>query len=204
MKRQGFTLVEVMVSLGVMTVGAMALLAMQQQTTRANVRARDMTMAMQIAQNEIERLKLEGLAWNTVTSAPASDLANSPLLVPVSTSGAFITIPTRSSSNAGVTRDLANAFNIFGDDIVLTGADSATAAQVRYCASYRLTWIFDTNRAIRADVRVWWTKEAPSRSITADFPLCADDNVALSPGGRFYDSYHVVYLSTVLRPGANG
>jgi type IV pilus modification protein PilV len=201
MKRQGFTLVEVLVSLGVMTIGAMALLGMQQQTTRANARARDMTMAMQLAQNVIERLKLESLAWNTVTTNPAADLGNSNLLQGVSTSGAFITLPLRQAVNAGVTRNLANAFTILGTDIVASGADAATLASIRYCASYRLTWIFSTNRAIRADVRVWWTKEAPTRSIIADFPLCADDNVSLNPGGALFESYHVVYLSTVLRPG---
>ncbi|MEY4583070.1 MAG: hypothetical protein RL701_7773, partial [Pseudomonadota bacterium] len=83
MRRDGFTLVEVMVSLGVMMIGGMALIGMQQQTTRANVRSRDITIATQIAQNVIERLKLEALAWNTVTSVPANDLFNAPLLRPI-------------------------------------------------------------------------------------------------------------------------
>ena len=203
MKRQGFTLVEVLVSLGVMTIGAMALIGMQQQTTRANARARDMTMAMQIAQNVIERLKLESLAWNNVTGTAANDLQNSDLLRGVSNTGAFSTLPERVSTNLGVTRSLANAFNIFGEDVLTSTASAAQLAEVRYCASHRLTWIFSTNRAMRADVRVWWSKEAPSRSITADFPLCADDNIRLNPGGTLFDSYHVVYLSTVLRPGAS-
>ena len=205
MKRQGFTLVEVIVSLGIMTIGAMALLGMQQQTTRANARARDMTMAMQIAQNVVERLKLEALAWNNVTASPNNDLQNSDLLLPITTNpiASFAALPTRESSDAGVTRTLSNAFDYFGTDIPLTGASAAQLAQVRYCASYRLSWIFDNNRALRADVRVWWTKEAPSRSIITDFPLCVDDNIKLNPGGDDFDRYHVVYLSTVLRPSAS-
>lgn len=204
MKRQGFTLVEVMVSLGVMTIGAMALFGMQAQTTRANTRARDLTVAMQIAQNVIERLKLEALAWNNVTSVPADDLLNAPLLLRITTNplSAFTDLPARVSTTAGVTRTLSNAFDYFGDDIALTGASATDLARVRFCASNRLSWIFENNRAMRADVRVWWTKEAPSRSILGDFPLCADDNVKLNPGGDSYDSYHVVYLSTVLRPSA--
>jgi prepilin-type N-terminal cleavage/methylation domain-containing protein len=200
MKRQGFTLVEVLVSLGIMTIGAMALIGMQQQTTRANVRARDLTVGMQIAQNVIERLKIEALAWNNVTANPAADLTNAPLLAVINNNVAFRSIPARSSQLLGVTRNLSNAFDNFGDDVTLTGATPAQLASVRFCASYRLGWIFDNFRAMRADVRVWWTKEAPTRAILTDFPLCDDDNVKLNPGGEHYNDYHVVYLSTVLRP----
>jgi type II secretion system protein I len=205
MKRQGFTLVEVMVSLGIMTIGAMALIGMQQQTTRANVRARDMTIAMQIAQNVMERLKIEAMAWNNVTTAPAADLRNSDLLMPITTNpiASFATLPARESNHAGVTRVLSNAFDYFGGDVTLSGASADQLASVRFCASYRLSWIFDNNRALRADVRVWWTKESPSRAILDDFPLCVDDNVKLNPGGDHYERYHVVYLSTVLRPSAS-
>lgn len=192
---------EVLVSLGIMTIGSMALIGMQQQTTRANVRARDMTVGMQIAQNVIERLKLEALAWNRVTANPTTDdLQNSPLLAVISPTAAFRNIPPRPSALS--TRVLSNAFDNFGDDVVLTGASPAQLASVRFCASYRLGWIFDNFRAMRADVRVWWTKEVPTRAILTDFPLCDDDNVKLNPGGEHYDNYHVVYLSTVLRPSS--
>jgi len=205
MRQQGFTLVEVMVSLGVMTIGAMALIGMQQQTTRANVRSRDMTVAMQIAQNEIERLKLDGVAWNSV-SDPTQDLANSPLLSPITTAntpGNFMAIPLRASPRNGVTRTLSNAFDYVGRDIVTSGADASTLSQVRFCASYRLTWIYDKFSAMRADVRVWWTKETPSHSILSDFPGCTDDNTSINPGGTLFNEYHVVYLSTALRPNGS-
>jgi prepilin-type N-terminal cleavage/methylation domain-containing protein len=202
MRRQGFTLAEVMVSLGVMTIGAMALIGMQVQTSRANTRARDLTTATQIAQNVIERLKMDALAWNSVTGNPATDLSNTQLLKNVTTAtvGAFMTLPGVSVTSPDGTRVLSNAFDYYGDDVNLSGASSQTQAGVRYCASYRLSWIFANLRALRADVRVWWTKEAPSRSIIADFANCADDNVALNPGGDQVSNYHVIYLSTVVRP----
>jgi prepilin-type N-terminal cleavage/methylation domain-containing protein len=201
--RAGFTLVEVMVSLGVMTVGAMAIIAMQQQTTRANVHAREVTVATQIAQNVIERLKLEAISWNSV-SAPATDLVNAPSLLAVvgSPANSFMSLTPRSIASAGITRVLSNAFDYYGADVTMTGADAATLARVHYCASYRLSWIYNNFRALRADVRVWWSKSAPGRTITADFPLCADDNTALNPNGNQFNNYHVVYLSTVLRPAA--
>ena len=135
MRRQGFTLVEVMVALGVMTIGAMSLIAMQQQATRANVRARDVTTATQIAQNVLERLKLESLAWNTLTGNAGTDLANCELLKPVTaTNNAFMTLPVRATGDDSLV--LSNAFDHTGIDVVL-GAENA--APVRFCASYRLT-----------------------------------------------------------------
>jgi type IV pilus modification protein PilV len=202
MRRQGFTLVEVMVALGVMTIGAMALIGMQAQTSRANTRARDMTIATQIAQNVIERLKMDALAWNSATGNAAADLANTQLLrnVVSATVGAFMPLPPLPVTSANGTRVLSNAFDFYGDDVNLTGSSSQTLASVRYCASYRLSWIFDNLNALRADVRVWWSVETPVRTITSDFTTCNDDNASLNPGGALVSNYHVVYLSTVLRP----
>jgi prepilin-type N-terminal cleavage/methylation domain-containing protein len=201
--QQGFTLVEVMVSLGVMTIGAMALIAMQQQTTRANVRARDITMAMQIAQNVLERVKIDGVAWTTVAPAGTTqDLQNTQILrgIDGATPGSFIALPVLTASLNGETRPIANAFNYAGEDIDLSGASTAVQASVRYCASIRMTWVYTSRRAMRVDTRVWWSKEVPSRAITSDFVGCVDDNASLSPNGTYYDAYHIVYLSTVLRP----
>jgi type IV pilus modification protein PilV len=198
-RRQGFTLVEVMISLGVMTVGAMALIGMQQQATRANVHARTLTVASQIAQNVIERIKMQGLAWSAVTGAPAQDLAAAPLLAAIvnATPGAFITLPAVAGA-----RPLSNAFDYYGDDLDIASGNAGQLARVYYCASYRLSWVYATFRAMRVDVRVWWTKEAPSRAILSDFAVCADDNTSLNPAGSMFDNYHVVYLSTVIRPVA--
>jgi prepilin-type N-terminal cleavage/methylation domain-containing protein len=198
----GFTLVEVMVSLGVMTVGAMSIIALQQQTTRANVHARELTTAAQIAQNVLERLKLEAVTWTTVTAAPGTDLLNAPTLRPVvgAASGAFMGLPARVITAAGVTRVLSNAFDYYGNDVDMSTADAATLARVHFCAGYRLSWVYVNFRALRADVRVFWAKDASGRTITSDFAACNDDNTSLNPNGSKYDLYHIVYLSTVIRP----
>jgi type IV pilus assembly protein PilV len=202
MRREGFTLVEVMVALGVMTISAMALFGMQAQATRANVRARDMTVASQIAQNVIERLKLDSLAWNTIADS-TQDFRNTLWLHHINgaTAGNFMRLPEMSDiPRVSKTPVLSNGFNQYGVDVPISGAAADVLAGIRFCASMRLAWVYETHRAMRADVRVWWTKEAPSRSIIADFPACDDDNVRLLPGGTLFESYHTVYLSTVIRP----
>lgn len=199
MRQKGFTIVEVMVALGVMTISAMALFGMQAQATRANVRARDMTVASQIAQNVLERMKMDGLAWNTL-GEPAVVLNNTSMLQLIDGSGAFMTLPERSETRGAKTVVWSNGFDLYGIDVPISGAPVATLSSIRFCASQRLSWVYDTRRAIRADVRVWWSKEAPTRSIISDFPGCTDNDVQLRPGGARYDDYHTVYMSTVIRP----
>src|SRR5690242_18722027 len=67
-RRGGFTMIEVMVSLGIMTIGAMTMIALQQHTIRSSRRAREITTGMQIAQLWIERLKQDAHTW----TAPAT------------------------------------------------------------------------------------------------------------------------------------
>jgi type II secretion system protein I len=202
MRRQGFTLIEVMVALGVMTISAMALMSMQGQATRANGHARDMTTAAQIAQTVIERLKLDALAWTTITPSDPGDVTATEWLkdVAIATPGDFMTLAPKSFPRAGNTVQLSNAFDQYGVDVTVAGAATDVLASVKFCASMRLGWVYDTQRALRTDVRVWWTKEVPTRSILDDFSGCADDNTRLLPGGARYDDYHTVYLSTVIRP----
>lgn len=219
-RQAGFTLVEVMVSLGIMTIGAMALIGMQQQVTRANVHARELTTAMQIAQTWVERLKVDGMRWNQVSGVPGTDLVNTDFLDNVAVQGmegVFTTIPlTQTLRDAG----LSSAFDYYGRDVP---ASINSMAGVHYCASYRLTWVFFNrnasppadNRALRADVRVWWAKEraaggakAGGNAIGTDFVNCVDGAglltppVGATPAGDEFDNYHVVYLSTVIRPAA--
>jgi prepilin-type N-terminal cleavage/methylation domain-containing protein len=193
-RRQAFTLIEVMVSIGVMTIAALAIFAMQQQLLRANAHARQLTVATQIAQNWIERLKLDALRWNR-----AEDPAGTTYLKNISapnTIVGFFTIPLDKAVRGGTTRIVSNSFNWFGDDLDTT---NGAPAGLVYCASHRLNWVFENKRVIRADVRVWWARDGMGTDISKDFPVCADDDAALNPGGDHFERYHMVYLSTVLR-----
>jgi type IV pilus modification protein PilV len=191
-RRQGFTLVEVMVSLGIMTIGAMAVLGMQQQIIRGNMHARQITIATQIAQNVIERLKMDAVAWNAPGVPSTTRYLNN---VTPGAIGGFTTIPFITTTASGITRLQSNAFDYYGDDL---NTQPGSPAGLFYCASNRLSFVFNNNRIIRADVRVWWAREGEG-VIRRDFPVCVDDNAKLNPGGSAIDNYHIVYLSTVLR-----
>jgi type IV pilus modification protein PilV len=185
----GFTIIEVMVSLGIMTIGAMGIIALQTHTIRSNSHARQLTIGMQLAQRWVERLKQDTHRWNTPGVA---DLANTRYLRQITTApNVFGTIP-----NTNNTATASRAFDYMGNDVLDTSGDL-----IFYCAATRPAWVY-FGRAMRVDVRVWWPREGYHQR--TDFPACGAGHTQLDPGGPAtslfnLNAYHVVYLSTVLR-----
>jgi type IV pilus modification protein PilV len=196
-RQQGFTLVEVMVSLGVMTVGAMAILALQQQSIRSNAHARQLTIATQIAERWAERLKQDAKTWNAAASE-AGGLSATNVLGGTTWLNQIIDAPNQFQQMAITGPNASNAFDYQGADV-----DPDNDAYY-YCAAFRPSWVF-FGRAMRIDIRVWWARENIQRTsgdvsnITQQFPGCDDPDGTLDPGGLQYSNYHVVYLPTVVR-----
>jgi type II secretory pathway pseudopilin PulG len=194
----GFTLIEVMVSLGVMMVGAMAIIGLQTHTIRANAHARELTTAVQIAKLWSERIKQDGHTWNEIATADgtpsaATALGNTLFLANVTTApSVFQTIP-----NTAATR--SNGFDFRGNELDL--ANPAQAELLYYCVSYRPAWVY-FGRTLRVDLRVWWPRDATGANIGGTFPACADANDFLNPPNEELDKYHVVYLPTIVRVNA--
>jgi len=188
-----------MVSLGVMMVGAMAIIHLQALAVRANVQARKLSIGTQIAQRWIERLKQDTQRWNQVavaggTPTDVTVLSNTRFLSAINNApGVFQSLPTVPDDA------ISNAFTYRGADRTV-----GMAAPIEYCASFRPSWVY-FGRAMRVDVRVWWATDQGGNIIT-DFPGCADDNATLNrvwtppaDGNPLYGRYRIVYLSTVLR-----
>lgn len=200
-RRAAFTLIEVMISLGIMTMGALAIITLQQQTIRSNAHARELTTAMQIAQLWAERFKQDATQWNQAAIAggaptAAAVLANTVYLQAINTRpNVFQAILPPNTGTPAVSNAFDFRFNEVAND------DPTTY----YCVSFRPAWV-SFGRAMRVDVRVWWARTGftPSAnflgSVTANFPNCIDtDRTALDPGGALFNDYHVVYLPTVIR-----
>lgn len=199
--RSGHTLIEVMVAVALLTVGASGILAMQGATTRANQQAYESTVALNFAQNWIDRLKRDSLRWTAVGVASRTALGG-----PIYLNGAL-------SSNANTlwlvpfndpASDESYAADVDGFDV---RDPINNAARIRFCANYRLVLhAVDENPAlpgnplddnsVRAEVRVWWHRMGDDRNVggmgagCAVVPTAAD--LAL-PGTR------EVYLSNVFR-----
>jgi type IV pilus assembly protein PilV len=201
--RQGFTLIEVIVSLGVMTIGALGVIALQQHTIRSNTHARQLTLGMQLAQVWMERLKQDAHSWNEA-GPPATVLNNTAYLIAIrdAVPNTFMTIPASDgfihpNGTANVVTG-SRGFDFRGNDLVLqTGVDHPN---LYYCAAFRPAWVY-FGRAMRVDVRVWWPREGFDMGI---FDNCTARHGDLDPSGVPTTAYnqngvHVVYLSTVIR-----
>lgn len=134
----GFTLVEVMIAIGIMTVGSLGILSMHHAVSGANRSTQEMSTALAITERWVERVERDALAWsaeglNTAVLTGTDYL--SPLAGTVSSTGWFTPI-----TSAG--------FNYFGDD-------TNTAADIKYCTNLRLSWLRQGISA-RVDVRTFW------------------------------------------------
>lgn len=191
-RRAGYTLVEVMMAIAVMTAGALAVMALHQVTTFGNMQSRQLTTATQAAQTWVERLQRDSINWTT--GGPTADrslgglntaLARTTYLRSVARPGAAATW----SVPAPALATESWAFDHFG-------RDTRIAADMRFCTNVRLQWVYPA-QAMRADVRVWYMRSHTGIDVTP-FVGCAagtDPNTLTAQ----LQSLSFVYTSTVLR-----
>lgn len=185
-RKRGFTIIEVVVAMGVMVVGVMAVVSLQTHTVKVNSLARQMSTANQIAQTWLERMKQDAHRWNQPgdplgTPTPIQALAQTQWLQAVNAvPGRFQTVPVSASSSG--------AFDFQGNEIVLGAAGAPF-----FCVGFKPAWVY-IGHAIRIDVRVFWPRERAAAVVD-----CVDTDAPLNPGGALFGRFHTVYLSTVIK-----
>jgi len=145
-KRSGFTLIEVMIAIGVMTVGSLGILSMHQAVSNANKSAREMNTALAITERWVERVERDSLSWseqglNSTSLAGTAYLQG--LSGTVSTTGWFTPQPADT--------DESYMADYFGDDGPGRGA-------TKYCTNLSLSWLRQGSSA-RVDIRTFWYRE---------------------------------------------
>jgi type II secretory pathway pseudopilin PulG len=181
----GFTIVEVIVSMGVMVLGIMAIVGLQSHTVQVNSLARQLSTANQIAQTWLERMKQDAQRWNQSGDpmsggSPVVALGQTQWLQQVNAlPGRFQGIPM-GPNNSGV-------FDFQGNELLA----NATAPPF-FCTSFKPQWVY-IGRSMRVDVRVFWPKARAGA--VAD---CIDNDEDLNPGGARFNRFHILYLSTVI------
>jgi type IV pilus assembly protein PilV len=156
-RQSGYTLIEVMTAVVVLTIGATGILAMQGASVRSNRDASETSTAINWATTWIERIKRDAYRWNATGNV---DLGNTTYLVNATTNPKAWVLPaTTAPESAGA--------DYFGYDVV-----AANAADIRYCVNLRFTVAQAYNpatgtmlatadaNAVRADVRVWWDRNS--------------------------------------------
>ena len=175
-------------AIAVMTVGAVAIFAMQTAAIRSNTESHQRALAVELSQVWVERLHRDALRWTrggpSVALSP-STLANTTYLRTVPSPGTglggwLVPVPAAASGESAT-------FDWFGRDTTVGSA-------MVYCTNIRLQWVYPA-QAMRADVRVWYPRSSSS-AVTADLAGCSGAPASIT--GRTRD-VHFVYASTVLR-----
>jgi len=193
---RGFTVIEVIMALGIFAIGASAVIAMQRGTVLGNADARKLDMANTIAREWLERLRRDATTWTTPSSVnPNSNYANANLLstyLPLNSGGTntgWVYPDALLATSPAVPDGMSPAFDILGRDL----AAGQVAASTVFCVNVRLNWLV-MNSLIRAEVRVAWPRlinDSPSVG------WCSAANAANITSAT--QTYHFVYAATAIR-----
>lgn len=184
-RRGGYTLIEVMMAIAIITASSVAIVALQEIVVRGNVDARQISTATTIVRNTLELLRLDALYWTTSTTSAS---------VPWSTTAPGFLRDAPTAATAAPT-----AWAPFGQTVMAPehaydyqGRITTTAADMFYCVETRYAWIYP-GQALRADVRVWWLRPQPAQP-AAGFAGCPQQGAVLDRS-----SVHAVQGTTVIR-----
>jgi len=192
-RSSGFTLIEVVVSIGLMILGMMGVIALQKQTILTNSIARQRSVANQIAQSWIENLKQDALMnWTQAPDAmngltPVQVVAGAAWLSAVNVApNVFQQIP-----QSPVQTFVTNAYDFRGNPLPgVWNGNVPAGTNPWFCVSFRPAWVYP-GRAMRVDVRVFWLRPQ-SGAFAVD---CVDP----APAGPLPGRYASTYLSTVIK-----
>jgi hypothetical protein len=183
-RARGYTVVELMTSLGVFAMGVTGIFAMQRLTLNSNQHARNLTLASGIAQGWLSQLSADSSLWRGNGNESATAWLSS-----VNTSDNVWQLPNDSSA-LRASRDFSRAFDGRGMPV-------NPAGDPVFCVHVRLTRLFVNpvgNGLTRTDVRVFWPRDGEAR-IDGD---CVDPGTVAQVAadtGR----YHFVYRTGAVR-----
>lgn len=205
-RSRGYTAVEVMVGITLISIGAAAVISMQRGAIQANLDARKMDVANSIAREWLERLRRDAMLWTlpSPVNPTGNNYANSKLLSTYlqygsNTVNTAWSYPDAYLATASIPDGVSPAFDILGRDLMpgdVAGTGTRPSAAV-FCVNIRLNWLV-VNQLARAEVRVFWRRELyldTTNQHTVDW--CNAANAANVTGD--VNHYHFVYAATAIR-----
>ena len=178
----GATVMEVVVSMGVLGVGATGVVAMQKTTLIANMRARNLAVASNVASSWVGRLRSDANAW--VRSPTGLSTLNTTKWLKL-----VLVAPDK-----WVRPD----FDKLGQQSPMAdvrGVDTLTTTNAAFCTNLRLTQVLPN--LVRAEVRVFWLRNQGGGTLGGT-TLCASDAGYLSNVGQATANYHFVYVTSAM------
>jgi type IV pilus assembly protein PilV len=191
----GYTVVEVMMALAVLSIGATGVIAMQKASLIGNMRARNLATANAIAMGWLDRLRMDGLRWRLLQNGLDTVGSDTAWLNVVGTDFPAIVgqegqwfVPTPVVNNA-------LPFVEVGSDV--RGHDDPNPANHGFCTAIKVTQLLPN--MIRAEVRVYWLRHQ-GRGVSGGGALCqiGAGYQTLLNAPLADESYHFVHLTSAI------
>lgn len=194
---RGYTVVEVMIALTLITLGVSGVVALQKVTTVANRDAHSLAVANQIARTWLDRLRTDAVSWNlpSPSNPTGQDINTDTQWLKFIDSGAIWFQPAFVDNWGGP------AFDQYGTDV------SNTEEPAKYCTHVRLQWIYGPPSVhpppnlIRAEVRVFWLRDGaalPEGMSGICDPAADPDDI-----GTATETFHFVYATSAIKQNAH-
>ncbi len=196
--KRGYTVVELMMALTVMTIGLGGIIAMQKTTVASNMNAKNVALATHIAQGFLDELAAESRAWTQ-----ADNFANTEWLGNVGAQG---TAPVWFAPTYEATRKLGQGFDALGNPVL----DAALAADAKFCVHLRLTWLSSQTSGkqgsglIRTEARVYWRREGIALTGAASWGQGTCVTPADFANWNGPPRFHTIYMASAVRQGTGG
>lgn len=177
----GYTLIEVMMALTVLAIGAGGIYSLQFIAITGNKDANDLTAAANLGRSWVDAIKSDAQQWTEFGPAPPSNLGNSTLLAPlVAAGGAWANLDAAPFSTA----------------LTPQRTDGAQDASGTFCTEARarpplppIVGVVPPVNGFEVTVRVWWRKSEGA------IPDCA-----VSPANNDLATWNFFYLATMIFP----
>ena len=196
--RSGFTLIEVMIAIGIMTVGSLGILAMHGAVSAANRTANEMNTALAITERWLERIDRDALAWSE-EGINSTALGSTDYLSEIAGSVA---------DTAWFTPTPSNSTESYGFDYA--GRDDPGGTNTKFCVNLRLGWLRQGS-SVLVDIRTFWLREGFVHGGAthtkwvqgndfrgADCDAAAADGWDLNVAGSSAPNVNVIFASTVV------
>jgi type IV pilus assembly protein PilV len=183
-KLSGYTLVEVMLAVGILAVGATGILGLQGAAIRGNQEANEYATATRTVEMWLDRYRMDALSWRTggAGTLPSSALfANTEFMRGMPAVGATGWLPPPAARTGSFAS--ASQLSFHGNPSPPPGAPTPV-----YCVQSNLAWVYD-GTAVRVDVRAFWRRRGWQNS----------DGALNCPAAPNRTDYHIVQASTLVR-----
>jgi prepilin-type N-terminal cleavage/methylation domain-containing protein len=198
-RRRGYTIVEIMMALAVLAIGAMGVVALQKFAVLGSLNARGIASASTVADSWIDLAQDEAVAWNSNVNTDIADMPIVSAALANTTGKRWINIP----AIAGETDPFVGGGTPLYGDVGTPGAPLYF-----FCSQMRATWLgapdsatatASTNNAlpsdvIRIEVRTWYAKSGralgdKTKGECVNWTATDVDNMLASPTGTAPDPW---------------